>query len=1103
MALPQYVKFLLFPAIGVFNLLVLTDFVQSKRWNQFTSRSFIIFLPLILHILFYFIGLVFTSYYSLTLLKDSFNLLIFTVFLFSALIYFLEKDELNKVLKGFAFLSILFSTLFALLGIIKLFYFLKGITWSFLFVNDLGYPQGTSLGVDDNFFTLVCLAGLVFVSHHLFYVKNRLQSIMLQLSLLVLMVNIMLATSRRGLIIASVYILIYLIFWLAGWVIKSESLKWFRRNSYIFLLSLVATLSLFGYLLFGVDSFKRNQWLANSSFDKKETVIYMNWLTMTCQTIFKGQLTYTDVQNRNWVTDFNSKYPYTGWASGNYHLVDNLNELGLKEVPSDAQGAEIGNWIKPIKRESSCYYYSFFLNGKIEKGKRYVASVYCYLSPDCDISSVKINTWGNLKGIRSWYYDTSKCGTWQKLFVSFEADSGSYRVGIVADNNNDTTFSNLKGSFIFAYPELYEIEKDPKRPITWANNQFIQIDSLPGGNRNIIPKGVSALKPHGKDVIYINKDSLLLYTSRLYSYSDNFVFRFNPSLFVYVSPDFDGDEVSLYAGGKIFGHTKHKYDLTRKGTWQNLYLSFNIFEGSASVNYGFRKKVKSPTDSIKGYVLFAYPEEKFLTFDSNNPITWAGSNFKSVYPLTGENIEIVPKNSVGLKVDRETQSKEMNDIAYNENLIVKIKFKNHRERVKTSVYAYASNDFNGEKVRLGGSTKNIGGNSADYYDSKRKGTWQKLTINNWGTAGDVYISKTFFTLPNAEDFSKLKGYVIFAHPEFKVLSYDPKNPESYTSSTYIREYPLIGENSGIVPTGIAGARYDRTTEGKQWKDFHHSTTEYWSLDVEAGDSVLASVYCYVSPDFNGSEARLELRGKVSGQTVSRYNLNSKGAWVLLQARGVSTEKGRVNGVYFFSQKGVTDFKNLKGYVTFAYPQLVIKHNKKTSLLDRNKLQNLASFLSLPKSHSVPDTISDDFKPLMANDRFAGPRVDRWRYAIYLYTKKYSLIQKIFGGGFDYTYRFARKFHPEDPKRDFDYPHNPFLSVLLYSGVLGLLVYIWFFVKSLYLYYIYRKEYWIFGIIYLVTFFYAFFSSNSPFEPAFFGLMGALPYLIHYSKNQTN
>lgn len=1098
LALPQYLKYLLFPSVALLGILAITEFIVSKRWQKITLKSYSVFIPLALSVLAYFVAVALTPYRPETLLKDTFNLLVLTAFIFSALLFDFKADELNHSLKRFKLLAVVFSFLFALIGIVKLYYMLRGHKWEFLSVQGLGFPQGTSLSVDDNFFTLVCVVGILIATTYLFKELKRWQSVLLQLALWVLIVNIMLATSRRGLIIASAYIAIYVLLWFGSWFSSWTLVKFFRRNSTIFLLTFTLSTSLLAYAIFGINTLKRNEWLASSNFDKNETVVYMNWLTMAGESIFRGQVTFDDVQKENWSTRFDPRYPYTGWANGNYQLVNNLNELGLTGVPADAQGAKVGNWVQPSTWSGNAYYYSKLFEGKVDPGKHYVASVYCYVSPDFNGSWVRMSTSGNLKGIRNWYYNTDQKGTWQKLQTTFYADSGDFKAYIYLCNENNSTLANLNGHVIYAYPELKEIAPNPANPLTWAYDQFEFVEILPEPNR--LPANTIALKPNKRNIGYREKDSLWLYSSWLYRPFSKKEIRISPSIYVYVSSDFNGDEVALSAGGKIYGLTKHSYDLTRKGIWQQLYLSYTSLEGMSWVDYGFRKKVKSPTDSIKGYVLFAYPEERFLRFDPSNPMTWTGSNFKQVYPLTGKNVEIVPRNSIGLRVDKETQPSRSNNSVYNANVIKKVKLKTNRQRVKTSIYAYVSEDFNGELVRLGESSMKIGGYSVNYYDLNRKGTWQKLTINNWGEAGVEYYSTTFFLLSNAKDFKKLKGYVIFAHPEFNTFEHDPKNPETYTSSTYQKEFPLVGKNVDIVPKGVIGARYDRTTEGKQWKDFYHSTTLFWGVEAEPGDSVFASVYCYVSPDFNGQEARLEIRGKVSATTTGKYNFNAKGEWVLLQAKGIVTEKGWVYGAYFFSQKGVTDFRNLTGHVTFAYPQLVVKPAKGLSIVKTNSASlNFASWPFLPENVSLSDSIADDFKFSMEGDRFAGPRIDRWRYALFLYFNEYSLIHKIFGANFSYTLKFSKKFDPEYPLRNFDYPHNPFLSVLLYSGVIGLIVYLWFLGFSLYLYYKYRKEYWLFGLIFMATFFYSFFSSNSPFEPAFFGVMAFLPYLIHYTK----
>lgn len=1099
LALPQYIKYLLFPAVGLWAVITFFQFLRKGTTLNWFSSSFRQFwLPLLLVVL-YLLAFLVTTPRPEMLLRDTVNLVVFTLFAISLVLIDMSSEDWKKTVRFFQQQVIVASFIFALAGVFKLYFQLKGVKFNFLAPDGFTYPQGTSLSVDDNFYTLIAVTGIVFILPLLFNEIKRHKAIMLQLMLYVLSLSALLATSRRGIIISVLLFAVVLVFATISMFNRKEYLVRFRKNSVVFLLLMVFSFWGWYYALFQVDSLTRNRWLAQSKFNNQEVNIYVNWQAMSAESIIKGNTNYDEISKILWATWYDSRYPYTGWAAGNYELVNDLKGYGLPDLPNDAQGARIGAGDHLVSRDGNAYYYSKLFEGSVEKGKRYLATLYCYVSPDFDGSWVRLSTNGNINGIRNWYYDLSRKGTWQKLQTTIFADSGDYKVYLYVCRQNDSTFNQLNGHVIFAYPEIRELEVNPQEPLTWANSQFTQVENLPGVNNHIVPKGAKALLPLKSDIRYREKDSLWYYASGLYRYKQGENRRVVPSVYAYVSPDFNGDEVYLNAGGRIYGFNRNIYNLKQKGTWQKLYLSFTIFEGDSWVDIGFRKKVRTPADSIRGYVLFAYPQEQFLTFDPNEPLTWAGSTFKRVYPLTGTNVEIVPKNSVGLRVDKESLPRVWNNVVYNFNTIVNIRFKSNNERIKTSVYAYVSNDFSGKNVRLSSGGKSYYGNWASSYDLEKKGTWQHLIINNWGIANSEYYTGAYFDNPESVDFSNLKGYVIFASPSFRILNNDPRDPETYTASSYIREYPIEGKNAEIVPAGVAGARYTSITEGRQWKDLHHSTTEYWSVMANAGDSVFASVYCYVSPDFNGSEARLELRGKVSGQTVSKYNFNAKGEWVLLQAKGVATENSRVSGVYMFSRRGVTDFSTLTGYITFAYPQLVVKPAKTATII--SKSTSFLAGISFFESMGSYDSIPDSFELTMSNDRFAGPRVDRWRYAWYLYKNEYTLVQKLIGSGFGYTFKFARKFHPEDPKRDYDYPHNPFLSVLLYSGLIGLILYIWFFTRTVYLYYVYRKEYWIMGVVFVISYFYSFFSSNSPFEPAFLGVMSVFPFIIHYSRGK--
>ena len=138
-----------------------------------------------------------------------------------------------------------------------------------------------------------------------------------------------------------------------------------------------------------------------------------------------------------------------------------------------------------------------------------------------------------------------------------------------------------------------------------------------------------------------------------------------------------------------------------------------------------------------------------------------------------------------------------------------------------------------------------------------------------------------------------------------------------------------------------------------------------------------------------------------------------------------------------------------------------------------------------KSNISIDTISDSF--------FAA-RIMRWEFALQIFKKEFNLKQKIFGGGFNFLNWYGYYFLKD--KTLSDYPHNPFLSILLYSGIVGLIIY-FVLIYNVFKYYImYRKEYYLFCVFFLITFFFSFFSAGSPFDPPIMGFFILLPFFIH-------
>ena len=130
------------------------------------------------------------------------------------------------------------------------------------------------------------------------------------------------------------------------------------------------------------------------------------------------------------------------------------------------------------------------------------------------------------------------------------------------------------------------------------------------------------------------------------------------------------------------------------------------------------------------------------------------------------------------------------------------------------------------------------------------------------------------------------------------------------------------------------------------------------------------------------------------------------------------------------------------------------------------------------------------------------RIDRWSFAYEIWKSKYKWHQKLLGHGFDYLEWYGEKFY--DANR-YDWPHNQFITVLLYSGILGLIFYLWFLYRVIKLYVIYRKKFGLIFIGFLITFFFSFFSAGNPFDPPVMGFFVMLPFLIDYvhKKDESN
>ena len=124
-----------------------------------------------------------------------------------------------------------------------------------------------------------------------------------------------------------------------------------------------------------------------------------------------------------------------------------------------------------------------------------------------------------------------------------------------------------------------------------------------------------------------------------------------------------------------------------------------------------------------------------------------------------------------------------------------------------------------------------------------------------------------------------------------------------------------------------------------------------------------------------------------------------------------------------------------------------------------------------------------------NPRGIESRMVRWTLAMDIY-EAHSTREKILGSGFDYMQRYEEKFSylHHSP----DYPHSHFLSALLYSGFLGLAVFIFFTLQVLFLYAKYLRNDTFFAAIFLLVFSFNLISGNTLFSGKLLTVLCLMP-----------
>jgi len=515
---------------------------------------------------------------------------------------------------------------------------------------------------------------------------------------------------------------------------------------------------------------------------------------------------------------------------------------------------------------------------------------------------------------------------------------------------------------------------------------------------------------------------------------------------------------------------------------------------------------------------------KWQEFDPLDPDSgWGTRDHETVYPLTGRNVEIVPDLAKGYYLDRNSNSETWNNNAYSFTRIAQDSLA-VKESYNASVYCYVSEDFNGSWAKILAEGEDFRGLLSDEYNLSRKGTWQKLSL--FGTVAGQYGIYLYFAYEGQDSFVDLEGHVIFAVPEFNYLEHDPRDPRTWAKRSFKLYTDLPGDLG--LPDSTYGYSMDSTCNATSWKGNAYSYTNIAELEVRDGDRIMASVYSYVSDDFNGSWVRLSCESTF-GNSHDVYSMDEKGTWQRLNLE-IESREGMARLYLYFAKNDVSDFSGLEGNVIFANPRYFVIRSDSSSetlseLQTHNRRETFKAYALMPVITSLMIAVqdSDDLDPFRSwlarvysedttyygynaritvdtvQTNFLSQRVDRWQFGWQLYTREYNFVKKLLGGGFDHLNWYGSFFHGK--KTLSDWPHNPILSVLLYSGILGLGIYILFLLMVLRYFFRYIREYGILFLFFLLTFSFAFFSGTTPFDPPVLGFLVMIPFCIHhYNRN---
>jgi len=232
--------------------------------------------------------------------------------------------------------------------------------------------------------------------------------------------------------------------------------------------------------------------------------------------------------------------------------------------------------------------------------------------------------------------------------------------------------------------------------------------------------------------------------------------------------------------------------------------------------------------------------------------------------------------------------------------------------------------------------------------------------------------------------------------------------------------------------------------------------------------------------------------------------SSLSCWTRVQVRrmGSGSKKHKNSAQTLIGNRELPEFSDARIARLVPPPTIGKKAGEKKLAGKQIRKKHVETGISTFLPQGLENALLRDFPDSQMLDSLMSPlkgpfpdnRSGRWKLAAQIFDH-YSFAEKFYGKGLTWLPVYGEVF--SNNPRYYDYPHNPLISTVLYSGVIGGLLYLAYLFCSLILYFRYRRQHTLFLVLFLLTGIFISVSGNSHFSVPAFVFFAQLPFFFSY------